>query len=59
MAFGNADIARYSHEGKLMWVTRYMAVFGDPRMAWGYCVSPVVLGMPYCSPGTTTKGRVT
>src|SRR4051794_15132765 len=43
VAFGNADIARYSHDGKLIWVTRYMPLFGDPRMAWGYCVSPLVL----------------
>ena len=43
VAFGNADIARYTHDGKLVWVTRYMSIFGDPRMAWGYGVSPVVL----------------
>ena len=43
VAFGNADIARYSLDGRLMWVTRYMALFGDPKMAWGYAVSPVVL----------------
>lgn len=43
VAFGNADIARYSHDGKLIWVTRYMALFGDPKMAWGYGISPLVL----------------
>lgn len=43
VAFGNADIARYSHDGKLVWVNRYMAEFGDPKMAWGYGVSPLVL----------------
>lgn len=43
VAFGNADIARYSHDGKLAWVTRYLAKFGDPKMAWGYNVSPLVL----------------
>jgi outer membrane protein assembly factor BamB len=43
VAFGNADVARYSHDGKLIWVTRYMAIFGDPKMAWGYGVSPLVL----------------
>ncbi|MCE9531550.1 MAG: PQQ-binding-like beta-propeller repeat protein [Planctomycetes bacterium] len=43
VAFGNADIARYSHDGKLIWVNRYMAKFGDPKMAWGYGVSPLVL----------------
>jgi outer membrane protein assembly factor BamB len=43
VAFGNADMARYSHDGKLIWVTRYMAMFGDPKMAWGYGVSPLVV----------------
>jgi outer membrane protein assembly factor BamB len=43
VAFGNADIARYSHDGKLQWVSRYLPMFGDPKMAWGYCLSPVVL----------------
>ena len=43
VAFGNADIARYTHDGRLVWVNRYMAKFGDPKMAWGYAVSPVVL----------------
>lgn len=42
VAFGNADIARYTHDGKLVWVTRYMSLFGDPQMAWGYGVSPLV-----------------
>jgi outer membrane protein assembly factor BamB len=44
VAFGNADIARYSHDGKLRWVTQYIPRFGDPRMSWGYSVSPLVLG---------------
>lgn len=43
VAFGNADIARYSHEGKLNWVRRYMTDFGDPKMSWGYAPSPLVL----------------
>jgi outer membrane protein assembly factor BamB len=43
VAFGNADIARYSHDGKLVWVKRYLPHFGDPKMAWGYGVSPLVL----------------
>lgn len=43
VAFGNADIARYSHDGKLVWVTRYILTFGDPKMAWGYGLSPLVL----------------
>jgi outer membrane protein assembly factor BamB len=43
VAFGNADIARYSHDGKLIWVSRYIPRFGDPKMAWGYAPSPLVL----------------
>jgi outer membrane protein assembly factor BamB len=43
VAFGNADIARYSHDGKLLWVTRYLPLFGDPKMSWGYSISPLVL----------------
>jgi outer membrane protein assembly factor BamB len=43
VAFGNADIARYSHDGELSWVTRYIPKFGDPKMAWGYGLSPLVL----------------
>jgi outer membrane protein assembly factor BamB len=43
VAFGNADIARYSLDGKLIWVTRYIRKFGDPKTAWGYCLSPLVV----------------
>jgi len=43
VAFGNADIARYTHDGQLIWTNRYLPRFGDPKMAWGYCVSPLVL----------------
>ncbi|MSU19917.1 MAG: hypothetical protein EXS30_00805 [Pedosphaera sp.] len=43
VAFGNADLARYSHAGELNWVSRYIPKFGDPKMAWGYNVSSLVL----------------
>ncbi len=43
VAFGNADIARYSHEGELIWINRYIPRFGDPKMAWGYALSPLVV----------------
>jgi outer membrane protein assembly factor BamB len=43
VAFGNADVARYSHDGRLIWVNRYIPRFGDPKMAWGYALSPLVL----------------
>jgi outer membrane protein assembly factor BamB len=56
VAFGNADIARYSHEGKLAWVRRYLADFGDPKMAWGYAVSPLVLDDSVLFPWNHHKG---
>lgn len=56
IAFGNADIARYSHDGKLIWVTRFMEQFGDPRMAWGYGVSPVILEDSVLFPWDHHKG---
>lgn len=56
VAFGNADVARYTHDGKLQWVTRYMAMFGDPKMAWGYGVSPVVLRDSILMPWDHHKG---
>jgi outer membrane protein assembly factor BamB len=56
VAFGNSDIARYSHDGALNWVTRYMALFGDPKMAWGYAVSPLVLEDSVLLPWDHHKG---
>jgi outer membrane protein assembly factor BamB len=56
VAFGNADVARYSHDGKLAWVTRYMEMFGDPKMAWGYGVSPLVLEDSVLLPWDHHKG---
>ena len=43
VAFANADIARYTHGGALVWVRRYLPKLGDPKMAWGYNVSPLLL----------------
>src|SRR5262245_27393280 len=56
VAFGNADIARYSHDGKLVWVNRYLPRFGDPKMAWGYCLSPLVLDDSVLFPWNHHKG---
>jgi len=56
VAFGNADIARYSHDGKLIWVQRYLSRFGDPKMAWGYAVSPLVLDDSVLFPWNHHKG---
>jgi outer membrane protein assembly factor BamB len=56
VAFGNADIARYSHDGKLQWVNRYFKHFGDPKMAWGYGVSPLVLDDGVLFPWNHHKG---
>jgi outer membrane protein assembly factor BamB len=56
VAFGNADIARYSHDGKLIWVRRYLPHFSDPKMAWGYGVSPLVLDDSVLFPWNHHKG---
>jgi outer membrane protein assembly factor BamB len=56
VAFGNADIARYSHDGKRIWLTRYISRFGDPKMAWGYCLSPLVLDDSVLFPWNHHKG---
>jgi outer membrane protein assembly factor BamB len=56
VAFGNADIARYSHDGKLSWVRRYLADFGDPKMAWGYAISPLVTNDAVVFPWDHHKG---
>jgi outer membrane protein assembly factor BamB len=56
VAFGNADIARYSHDGKLVWVRRYLSEFGNPKMAWGYAVSPLVLDDSVLFPWNHHKG---
>ncbi|MBN9519480.1 PQQ-binding-like beta-propeller repeat protein [bacterium] len=56
VAFGNADIARYTHDGKLVWVRRYLKTFDDPKTAWGYAVSPLVLGDSVLFPWNHHKG---
>lgn len=56
VAFGNSDIARYTHDGKLLWVTRYLELFGDPKMAWGYAVSPLVVADSVVFPWDHHKG---
>jgi outer membrane protein assembly factor BamB len=56
VAFGNADIARYSHDGRLIWVKRYIPAFGDPKMAWGYAASPLVLDDSVLFPWNHHKG---
>src|SRR5262245_4055474 len=56
VAFGNADVARYGHDGKLIWVNRYIPRFGDPKMAWGYGLSPVVLDDSVLFPWNHHKG---
>jgi outer membrane protein assembly factor BamB len=41
LALGNAQIARYSRDGERVWQREYLRDFGDPKMAWGYSISPV------------------
>lgn len=43
VAFGNAQIARYSLDGEQLWQREYLRDFGDPRMAWGYSISPLLV----------------
>jgi outer membrane protein assembly factor BamB len=42
VAFGNAQLARYSRAGERVWQREYLRDFGDPKMAWGYSISPVL-----------------
>jgi outer membrane protein assembly factor BamB len=44
VSFANAELARYTHDGRLEWVARLVPQFGDPKTAWGWGASPVVLG---------------
>ena len=56
VAYGNSDIACYTHDGKLVWVRRYMEDFGDPKMSWGYGVSPLVVDDSVVFPWDHHKG---
>lgn len=56
VAFGNGDIARYTHAGKLVWATRYIPLFGDPKMGHGYSPSPVILSDSVLFPWHHHKG---
>jgi len=56
VAYGNSDIGCYSHQGKLLWVRRYMEDFGDPKMTWGYGVSPLVVDDSVVFPWDHHKG---
>ncbi len=56
VAYGNSDIACYTHEGQLVWVRRYMEDFGNPKMSWGYGVSPLVVDDSVVFPWDHHKG---
>jgi outer membrane protein assembly factor BamB len=56
VAFGNAEIARYTHDGQLTWVNRYMQAFENPKMSWGYSISPLVLDDSILFPWNHHKG---
>jgi outer membrane protein assembly factor BamB len=43
VSFANAEFARYTHDGRLVWVTRLVPQFGDPKTSWGWGASPVLL----------------
>jgi outer membrane protein assembly factor BamB len=56
VAYGNSDIGCYTHDGKLIWVRRYMEDFGNPKMSWGYGVSPLVVDDSIVFPWDHHKG---
>src|SRR5436190_9292108 len=56
VAYGNSDIGCYRHDGKLVCVRRYMKDFGDPKMSWGYGVSPLVVDDSVVFPWDHHKG---
>src|SRR5262245_1654120 len=56
VAYGNSDIAAYTHDGKLIWIRRYMEDFGNPKMSWGYGVSPLVVDDSVVFPWDHHKG---
>lgn len=56
VAFGNAEIAKYTHDGRQLWVKRYMNEFDNPKMSWGYSISPVVLEDSILFPWNHHKG---
>jgi len=43
VAFSNAEFARYTHDGRLEWVSRLVPELGDPKTAWGWGASPLLL----------------
>jgi outer membrane protein assembly factor BamB len=43
VSFGNAEFASYTHDGQLNWVRRLVPEFGDPKTAWGWGISPLLL----------------
>jgi outer membrane protein assembly factor BamB len=56
VSLANSDIACYSHDGNLIWVNRYMSLFGDPKMSWGYGLSPLILDDSVLFPWDHHKG---
>jgi len=56
VAFGNAEIARYTHDGKMIWVNQYLKEFENPKMSWGYSISPLVLDDSIFFPWNHHKG---
>ena len=56
VAFGNAEIAKYTHDGEQVWVKRYLTEFENPKMSWGYSISPVVLEDSILFPWNHHKG---
>jgi outer membrane protein assembly factor BamB len=43
VGFGNAEYARYTHDGNVSWISRLVPLLGKPHTSWGFSSSPVVL----------------
>ena len=56
VAFGNADIARYSHDGKLIWVNRYLPSSAIRRWRGAMRLSPLVVDDAVLFPWNHHKG---
>ena len=43
VSFANAEFAKYTHDGNLLWTNRLVPQFGDPKTSWGWGASPLLL----------------
>ncbi len=43
VSFSNAEFARYTHDGRPVWINRLAPQFGNPKTSWGWGASPLLL----------------